>query len=226
MNQPGYSEDPTIKVGILHSLVGPWAIGEIALKDAELMAIAEINQAGGVLGKRIEPVIEDGASEPAIFAEKVTKLVQQDQVATIFGCWTSTVRKYILPTLEEFNTLLWYPVQYEGLECSKNIFYTGACPNQQVEPAVNWLLENKGNRFYLVGSDIVFSHTCHKIIKAKLRRFGGAVLGEEYIPIGVQSFEATVQRIKRSQPDVVFSTVNSDSNLGFYPQYESSRHLG
>jgi two-component system, NtrC family, sensor kinase len=222
MNQPGYSEDATIKVGILHSLVGPWAIGEIALKDAELMAIAEINQAGGVLGKPIEPVIEDGASEPAIFAEKVRKLIQQDQVATIFGCWTSTVRKYILPTLEELNTLLWYPVQHEGLECSKNIFYTGACPNQQVEPAVNWLLENKGNRFYLVGSDIVFSHTCHKIIKAKLRRIGGTVLGEEYIPIGVQSFEATVQRIKRSQPDVVFSTVNSDSNLGFYPQYKAA----
>jgi len=222
MNQPGYSEDATIKVGILHSLVGPWAIGEIALKDAELMAIAEINQTGGILGKQIEPVIEDGASEPAIFAEKVKKLVQQDQVVAIFGCWTSTVRKYILPTLEALNALLWYPVQYEGLECSKNIFYTGACPNQQVEPAVNWLLENKGNRFYLVGSDIVFSHTCHKIIKAKLRRMGGTVLGEEYIPIGVQSFEATVQRIRRSQPDVVFSTVNSDSNLGFYPQYKAA----
>ncbi|HIK18043.1 MAG TPA: urea ABC transporter substrate-binding protein [Leptolyngbyaceae cyanobacterium M33_DOE_097] len=222
MNQPAYSEDATIKVGILHSLVGPWAIGEIALKDAELMAIAEINQTGGILGKLIEPIIEDGASEPAIFAEKVKKLVQQDQVAAIFGCWTSTVRRYILPILEELNTLLWYPVQYEGLECSKNIFYTGACPNQQVEPAVDWLLENKGNRFYLVGSDIVFSHTCHKIIKAKLRQVGGTVLGEEYIPIGVQSFEATVQRIRRSQPDVVFSTVNSDSNLGFYPQYKAA----
>ena len=216
------TKDSTVRVGILHSLVGPWAIGEIALKDAELMAIAEINQAGGILDKQVKPVVEDGASEPTIFARKVKKLVQQDQVAAIFGCWTSTVRKYILPTLEELNTLLWYPVQYEGLECSKNIFYTGACPNQQVEPAVNWLLENKGKRFYLVGSDIVFSHTCHKIIKAKLRRVGGTVLGEEYIPIGVQSFEETVRRIQRSQPDVVFSTVNSDSNLGFYPQYKAA----
>jgi two-component system NtrC family sensor kinase len=216
------TKDLTVRVGILHSLVGPWAIGEIALKDAELMAIAEINQAGGILDQQLEPVVEDGASEPTIFADKVKKLVQQDRVAAIFGCWTSTVRKYILPTLEELNTLLWYPVQYEGLECSKNIFYTGACPNQQVEPAVNWLLENKGKRFYLVGSDIVFSHICHKIIKAKLRRVGGTVLGEEYIPIGVQSFEDTVRRIQRSQPDVVFSTVNSDSNLGFYPQFKAA----
>ncbi|MBW4690734.1 MAG: transporter substrate-binding protein [Lyngbya sp. HA4199-MV5] len=216
------SPEATVKVGLLHSLEGPWAIGEIALKDAELMAIAEINQAGGVLGKLIEPVVEDGASEPAIFEAKARKLIQTDRVATIFGCWASTVRKTLLPRLEQLNALLWYPVQYEGLECSKNIFYTGVCANQQIEPAVRWLLEHKGNRFYLVGSDIVFSRTCNKIIKAKLRRIGGEVLGENYVPVGGMRFEAIVAQIKQAKPDVVFSTVNSDSNLGFYQQYRDA----
>ncbi|MBD3885681.1 transporter substrate-binding protein [Phormidium tenue FACHB-886] len=216
------SPERPIKVGILHSLAGAWAIGEVALKDAELLAIAEINQAGGVLGRAIEPIVEDGASDLTIFKAKTRKLILEDQVATIFGCWFSTVRKSVLPILEQFNALLWYPVQYEGLECSKNIFYTGVCPNQQIEPAVEWLLKHRGNRFYLVGSDIVFSRTAHKIIKAKLKRQGGIVLGEDYIAVGDQSFKATIARIKQTQPDVVFSTVNTDSNLGFYSQYKEA----
>nr|WP_242042384.1 transporter substrate-binding protein [Leptolyngbya sp. FACHB-541] len=212
----------TVKVGILHSLAGPWAIGEIALKDAEMMAITEINQSGGVLGKQIEPIVADGASEPVIFEQQTRKLIEQDQVVTIFGCWTSTVRKFIVPTLERLNALLWYPVQYEGLECSKSIFYTAVCPNQQIEPAVQWLLQNKGKRFYLVGSDIVFSRTASKIIRARLKQQGGTVLGEDYVPVGGMDFRQIIANIKRTKPDVVFSTVNTDSNLGFYPQYREA----
>lgn len=212
----------TVKVGILHSLAGPWAIGEIALKDAEMMAIAEINQSGGVLGRQIDPIVADGASEPVIFEQQARKLIEQDQVATLFGCWTSTVRKFIVPTLERLNALLWYPVQYEGLECSKSIFYTAVCPNQQIEPAVQWLLQNKGKRFYLVGSDIVFSRTASKIIRARLKQQGGTVLGEDYVPVGGRDFRQIIDNIKQTRPDVVFSTVNSDSNLGFYPQYQEA----
>ena len=152
-NQSVIRSGAAIRVGILHSLSGTMAISEASLKDAELMAIAEINQVGGVLGHQIKPVIEDGASKSATFALKARKLIEQDQVATIFGGWTSASRKAVLPILEELNALMWYPVEYEGLECSRHIFYTGICPNQQVGPAVDWLLAHKGKRFYLIGSD-------------------------------------------------------------------------
>jgi len=166
-NKPGTdtSAEDTIKVGILHSLSGTMAISEVSLKDAELMAIEEINQAGGLLGKKIEPVIEDGASDWPTFAEKAKKLLQNDKVATVFGCWTSASRKAVLPVFEENNGLLWYPVQYEGMESSPNIFYTGAAPNQQIVPAVEWLLENKGKRFFLLGSDYVFPEPQTKLSK-------------------------------------------------------------
>ncbi|NEP56481.1 MAG: urea ABC transporter substrate-binding protein [Symploca sp. SIO2G7] len=210
----------TVKVGILHSLRGTMAISEVPLKDAELMAIAEINQAGGVLGKFIEPVIEDGASNPNLFESKARKLIQQDQVVTIFGSWTSACRKAVLPVLEKLNAQLWYPLQYEGLESSKHIFYTGSCPNQQVEPAVSWLLQNQGQRFYLLGSDYVFPRTVNKIIKAQLKQQGGIVVGEDYLPLGTQDFRAIITKIKQQAPDVVFSTINGDSNLAFYRQYQ------
>ncbi|NER94639.1 MAG: urea ABC transporter substrate-binding protein [Symploca sp. SIO1B1] len=212
----------TIPVGILHSLSGTMAISEKSLKDAELMAIAEINAAGGILGKTIEPIIEDGESEPTTFALKTRKLIEQDQVATIFGGWTSACRKALLPVLEELNTLLWYPVEYEGLECSPNIFYSGTCPNQQVEPAVDWLLQNKGASFYLIGSDYVFPRTANKLIKAQLRRQGGKLVGEEYALLGSTEFQEAIQRIKSAKPDVVFSTLNGDSNLAFYQQYQAA----
>jgi len=214
--------DSTIPVGILHSLSGTMAISEESLKDAELMAIAEINAAGGILGKTIKPVIEDGASEPTTFALKTRKLIQQDKVATIFGGWTSACRKAVLPVLEELKTLLWYPVEYEGLECSPYVFYTGTCPNQQVEPAVNWLLQNKGKNFYLLGSDYVFPRTANKLIKAQLKRQGGRLVGEEYAFLGTTEFEEAIQRIKTARPDVVFSTLNGDSNLAFYQQYQAA----
>jgi urea transport system substrate-binding protein len=163
---PAASSGNTIKVGILHSLSGTMSISEKSVVDAEQLAIEEINKAGGVLGKQIEAIVEDGNSDWPTFAEKAKKLIDQDKVVTVFGCWTSASRKAVLPVFEEKNHMLWYPVQYEGQECSKNIFYTGAAPNQQIEPAVDWLLENKGKKFFLVGSDYVFPRT------ARLHSFG------------------------------------------------------
>ena len=216
------SEESTIPVGILHSLSGTMAISEQSLKDAELMAIAEINASGGILGKIVEPIVEDPGSEPVQFAIKARKLIEKDKVATVFGCWTSASRKAVLPVFETLNILLWYPLQYEGLESSPNIFYTGLCPNQQVEPAVKWLLENKGNKFYLLGSDYVFPRTVNKIIKAKLKQQGGILLGEEYISLGEKDFKLTIENIKKCSPDVVFSSINGDSNLAFYQQYQEA----
>jgi len=221
-NQSVIRSGAAIRVGILHSLSGTMAISEASLKDAELMAIAEINQAGGVLGHQIEPVIEDGASQSATFAIKARKLIEQDQVATIFGGWTSASRKAVLPILEELNALMWYPVEYEGLECSRHIFYTGICPNQQVGPAVDWLLEHKGKRFYLIGSDYVFPRTANKLIKAQLKQQGGSLAGEEYVPLGMTDFGELIDRIKEAKPDVVFNTLNGDSNLAFYQQYQEA----
>ncbi len=198
------------------------AISEAPLIEAELMAIAEINQTGGVLGQLIKPVIEDGASDSAVFEAKARKLIQQDRVTTVFGCWNSASRKAIKPVFEDLNALLWYPLQYEGLERSKNIFYTGSCPNQQVEPAVTWLLQNKGTRFFLLGSDYVFPHTVHKLIKAQLKQQGGTVVGQEHVPLGAKDFAEIITIIKQARPDVVFNTLNGDSNLAFYHQYKDS----
>lgn len=221
-SQSFVNPNSTVRVGILHSLSGTMAISEASLKDAELMAIAQINAAGGVLGRRIEAVIEDGASDPATFALKARKLLEQDKVVTIFGGWTSACRKAVLPVLEELNALLWYPVEYEGLECSRHIFYTGICPNQQVGPAVDWLLQNIGNRFYLLGSDYVFPRAANKIIKAQLKRKGGLLAGEEYVPLGATEFGDAIARIKLAKPDVVFNTLNGGSNLAFYQQYHDA----
>ncbi|MFZ5596875.1 MAG: urea ABC transporter substrate-binding protein [Bacillota bacterium] len=208
----------TVKVGILHSLSGTMAISEVSLRDAELMAIDEINASGGVLGKKIEPVIEDGASDWPTFAEKTKKLLQRDKVATIFGCWTSASRKAVLPVVEGNNGLLWYPVQYEGLEASPNIFYTGAAPNQQITPAVSWLLKNGKKKFYLLGSDYVFPRTANKIIKAQLAAEGGTLVGEEYTPLGHTDYSTIINKIKAAKPDVVFNTLNGDSNVAFFKQ--------
>jgi urea transport system substrate-binding protein len=196
------------------------AISEAPLVDAALMAIAEINQIGGVLGQCIEPVIEDAASDPALFATKARTLIEQERVATLFGCWTSASRKAVLPVLEELNTLLWYPVSYEGLECSRNIFYIGSCPNQQVEPAVTWLMQNRGKRFYLLGGNYVFSRATNPIIKAQVKQQEGIVVGEEYVSLGQTDFTDSIQRIQQAQPDVVFNTLHGDSNIAFYHQYQ------
>lgn len=208
----------TIQVGILHSLTGTMAISEKSVVDAEQLAIAEINAAGGVLGKQIEPIIEDGASDWPTFAAKARKLIAQDRVVTVFGCWTSASRKAVLPIFEETNHLLWYPVQYEGQECSQNIFYTGAAPNQQIEPAVDWLLKNKGKKFFLVGSDYIFPQTANQIIKAQLAVAGGKTVGEEYLLLGSTEVTSIIDQIKVALPDggVIFNSLNGDSNVAFF----------
>ncbi|OZT13852.1 urea ABC transporter substrate-binding protein [Priestia aryabhattai] len=208
----------TVRVGVLHSLSGTMSISEVSLRDAELMAIDEINASGGVLGKKIEPVIEDGASDWPTFAEKAKKLLQKDQVAAIFGGWTSASRKAMLPVVEQNNGLLWYPVQYEGMESSSNIFYTGATTNQQIVPAVTWLLENKGKKVFLIGSDYVFPRTANKVIKAQLKAEGGTLAGEEYTPLGHTDYSTLISKIKDAKPDVIFNTLNGDSNVAFFKQ--------
>ncbi|MEB3164672.1 MAG: urea ABC transporter substrate-binding protein [Prochlorothrix sp.] len=214
----------TIKVGLLHSLSGTMAISETTVVDAEELAIAEINAAGGLLGKQIEIVKEDGASDWPTFAEKATKLIDQDQVSVVFGCWTSASRKAVLPVFESKDHMLWYPVQYEGQECSKNIFYTGAAPNQQIEPAVSWLLENKGKQFFLVGSDYVFPRTANTIIKEQLKALGGETVGEDYLPLGNTEVLPIISRIKSQLPDggVIFNSLNGDSNVAFFKQLKGA----
>ncbi len=214
----------TIKVGILHSLSGTMAISETTVVDAEMLAIKEINEAGGVLGKQIEPIKEDGASDWPTFAEKAAKLIDQDEVVTVFGCWTSASRKAVLDVFESKNHMLWYPVQYEGQECSKNIFYTGAAPNQQIEPAVDWLLENKGQQFFLVGSDYVFPRTANTIIKEQLKAKGGEMVGEDYLPLGNTEVTPIITRIRQALPDggVIFNSLNGDSNVAFFKQMQGA----
>ncbi|WP_026103431.1 urea ABC transporter substrate-binding protein [Pseudanabaena sp. PCC 6802] len=214
----------TIKVGILHSLSGTMSISEKSVVDAEQLAIKEINAKGGVLGKQIEAIVEDGASNWDTFKEKATKLIEQDKVATVFGCWTSASRKNVLPVFESKNHMLWYPVQYEGQECSKNIFYTGAAPNQQIEPSVDWLLEKKGKEFFLVGSNYVFPRTANNIIKAQLAAKGGKVVGEDYLELGSTEVTPIITKIKTALPNggVIYNTLNGDSNVAFFKQLQGA----
>ena len=214
----------TIKVGILHSLSGTMAISETTVVEAEQLAIKEINAAGGVLGKQIEAVVEDGGSDWPTFNEKAIKLIDQDEVVTVFGCWTSASRKAVKDTFETKNHQLWYPVQYEGQECSKNIFYTGAAPNQQIEPAVDWLLENKGTEFFLVGSDYVFPRTANTIIKAQLEAKGGTTVGEDYLPLGNSEVTPIISKIKAALPNggVIFNSLNGDSNVALFKQMQAA----
>ena len=212
----------TIKVGILHSLSGTMAISETSVRDAEVLAINEINAVGGVLGKQLVPVIEDGASSNATFSEKATKLLDSDGVACVFGCWTSASRKAVLPVFESKNGLLWYPVQYEGMESSKNIFYVGAAPNQQIVPAVDYLAQNYGPRIFLVGSDYVFPRTANSVIKAQAAAKGYEIVGETYTPMGHTDYATIINKIRAAKPDFVFNTLNGDSNVSFFKQLKDS----
>ncbi len=216
----------TIKVGILHSLSGTMAISETVLKDVTLMAIDEINAKGGVLGKKLEPVVVDPASNWPLFAEKARQLLTQDKVAVVFGCWTSVSRKSVLPVFEELNGLLFYPVQYEGEELSKNVFYTGAAPNQQAIPAVEYLLSKEGGgakRFVLLGTDYVYPRTTNKILRAFLHSKGIADkdIDEKYTPFGHADYQTIVADIKKFSAGgktAVVSTINGDSNVPFYKE--------
>ena len=219
---PDAAGGETIKVGVLHSLSGTMSISETAVKDATLLAIEEINAAGGVLGKQLEPVIEDGASDWPTFAEKARKLIQSDEVVVVFGGWTSASRKAMLPVFESNNGLLFYPVQYEGLETSPNIFYTGATTNQQIVPAVEYLLEQGNTKFYLLGSDYVFPRTSNLIINKQLTAAGLEAVGEEYTPLGHTEYSTVIAKIKSADPDVVFNTLNGDSNVAFFKQLKDA----
>lgn len=217
--QPG---DEPIKVGVLHSLSGTMAISEVSVRDAELLAIEEINAAGGVLGRQLDPVVEDGASDWPTFAEKAQKLLSADGVATVFGGWTSASRKAMLPVFEGSGGLLWYPVQYEGLEASPNIFYTGATTNQQIVPALDYLVEQGHTRLFLVGSDYVFPRTANLIIRAYTDAHDVEVVGEEYTPLGHTEYATVLNKIEAADPDAVFNTLNGDSNVAFFKQFRDA----
>ncbi|MBF0610088.1 MAG: urea ABC transporter substrate-binding protein [Magnetococcales bacterium] len=217
----------TIKVGILHSLSGTMAISETALKETALMTIEEINSQGGVLGKKLEPVVVDPASNWPLFAEKSRQLLAQDKVAVVFGCWTSVSRKSVLPVFKELNGLLFYPVQYEGEELEKNVFYTGAAPNQQAIPAVEYLMSEDGGgatRFVLLGTDYVYPRTTNKILRAFLNAKGitDADIMEEYTPFGHADYQTIIAKIKKfaaeGKKTAVISTINGDSNVPFYKE--------
>ena len=222
---PAHAAD-TIKVGVLHSLSGTMAISETVLKDTVLMTIDEINAKGGVLGKKLEPVVVDIASNWPLAAEKAKQLVSQDKVAVTFGCWTSSCRKSVLPVYEEANSLLYYPVQYEGEELSKNVFYTGAAPNQQAIPAVDYLMSKAGGgakRWVLLGTDYVYPRTTNKILRAYLKSKGVADkdIDEKYTPFGHADYQTIVADIKKFSAGgktAVVSTINGDSNVPFYKE--------
>ena len=209
-------ESKVVKVGLLHSLTGTMAISEIPLRDSELLAIKEINEAGGVLGKQIKAVEEDGESDPSVFALKARKLLEQDKVETVFGCWTSSSRQAVKPVFEELYGLLWYPLQYEGLEACPNIMYMGASPNQQVVPAIDYCAESFGKKMYLLGSDYIFPKTANSIIKAQLANLNAQCVGEQYVPMGHAEFSEIVKEIINQKPDVIINTLNGDSNIAFF----------
>src|SRR5262247_4569780 len=216
----------TVKVGVLHSLSGTMAISETVLKDVALMTFEEINAKGGVMGMKIEPVVVDPASNWPLFAEKARQLITQDKVAVTFGCWTSVSRKSVLPVYEELNSLLFYPVQYEGEEISRNVFYTGAAPNQQAIPAVEYLMSKDGGaakRWVLLGTDYVYPRTTNKILRAFLKSKGVAEkdIEEIYTPFGHSDYQTIVANIKKFSAGgktAVVSTINGDSNVPFYKE--------
>ena len=221
-----YAAD-TIKVGILHSLSGTMAISETALKETALMTIAEINKSGGVMGKKLEPVVVDPASNWPLFAEKARQLLTKDKVDVVFGCWTSVSRKSVLPVFKELNGLLFYPVQYEGEELEKNVFYTGAAPNQQAIPAVEYLMSKDGGeakRFVLLGTDYVYPRTTNKILRAFLHSKGvkDEDIMEDYTPFGHSDYQTIIAKIKKFSAEgkktAVVSTINGDSNVPFYKE--------
>lgn len=214
---------PPIKVGVLHSLTGTMAISERSVVDASLLAIEEINESGGLLGRTIEAVVADGGSDPPTFAREAERLIVTEEVSVVFGCWTSASRKVVKPLFEEHDHLLVYPVQYEGLEQSPNIIYTGAAPNQQIIPAVKWTAENLGMKFFLVGSDYVFPRAANAIIRDQVGALGAEIVGEEYILLGSGDVSAIVQHIVETQPDVILNTLNGDSNVAFF---EALRRAG
>jgi urea transport system substrate-binding protein len=209
----------TVKLGFLNSTSGVMAISEQTVRDSLMLAAGEINAAGGIMGKQIKFIEEDGQSEPTVFAEKVGKLLTSDKVAAVFGGWTSASRKAMLPVVEGNKGLLFYPVQYEGLEASKNIYYTGATTNQQIIPAMDFLKTKGVKTLFLAGSDYVFPRTANKIIKQYAKQLGISIVGEEYVPLDSDNWTTQVAKIAAAKPDFVFNTINGSSNVGFIKAY-------
>lgn len=214
----GSIQDNTIKVGILHSLTGTMAISEKSVVDATLLAIEQIQAQNGLLGREIEVLVVDGRSDLLTFAKEAERLIVEEGVSVIFGCWTSACRKIVKPIVEKHGNLLFYPVQYEGIEVSPNIVYTGATPNQQIIPAVKWSFDNLGKRFFLVGSDYVFPRTANRIIRDLALILGAEIVGEEYQPLGSREFKGIIQKIAKSNPDLIINTINGDSNKRFFEE--------
>ena len=216
--------DDTVQVGILHSVTGTMAISETGSVEAEKLAIEQINAMGGVLGRQIEIIQEDGASDWPTFAEKARKLLVQDKVAAVFGCWTSASRKAVLPVFENENGMLYYPTFYEGLEQSKNVIYTGQEATQQILAGLDWIAEEKDAKtFYLVGSDYIWPRTSNKIARKHIESvLGGTVVGEEYYPLGNTNFGSLINKIRLKKPDVVYSSIVGGSNVAWWKQLKAA----
>ena len=211
-----------IKVGVLFSLTGTTGIIEESLNKATLLAIEEINEAGGINGMKIVPIVEDPASDPATFAAKARKLVVGDKCVSVFGSYTSASRKAVLPVFEKRNNLYWYPTLYEGRECSKNVVYTGAVPNQQQDEFIPWLVEKFGKKFYLIGSNYIYPKEENNYCKKLLDKLGAEVVNEEYVPLGHSEFSSVINKIQSTQPNVIFSTVVGDSVVALHRQYRAA----
>jgi urea transport system substrate-binding protein len=211
-----------IKVGVLFSITGTTAIIEESLNKATILAIEEINASGGINGMKIVPVVEDPASDPATFSEKARKLVVGDKCVSVFGSYTSASRKAVLPVFERQNNLYWYPTLYEGRECSKNVIYTGAVPNQQQDEFIPWLIKKFGTKFYLIGSNYIYPKEENNYCKKLLQKYGGEVVNEEYVPLGHSEFSSVINKFRSTQPNVIFSTVVGDSVVALHRQYRAA----
>lgn len=215
--------DDKVTVGILHSVTGTMAISETGSVQAEKLAIEQINASGGVLGRQIEYIQEDGASDWPTFAEKAKKLLVQDKVASVMGCWTSASRKAVLPVFEQYNGMLYYPTFYEGLEQSPNVIYTGQEATQQIIAGIDWVTETKGaKKFFLLGSDYIWPRTSNKIARKHIEKLGHQVVGEEYYPLGHTQFNSVINKIKLKKPDVIYAIVVGGSNVAFYKQLKAA----
>lgn len=211
-------ENPSnvIRIGILHSQTGTMATSEQPVINATLLAIEQINAHGGLLGKQLQPIIADGKSDETTFAIEAARLITDEHVDVLFGCWTSASRKAVKPVVESLDHLLFYPLQNEGLEQSDHIIYTGATPNQQIFPAVSWAIRTFGKRVYLIGSDFVFPHVANWLINKQLKLMNATVVGESYVRLGSNDLTQVVADIKKQRPDIIFNTINGDSNIAFF----------
>lgn len=215
--------DDSVTVGILHSVTGTMAISETGSVQAEKLAIEQINAMGGVLGRQIKYIQEDGASDWPTFAEKAKKLLVNDDVAAVFGCWTSASRKAVLPVFEQYNGMLYYPTFYEGLEQSPNVIYTGQEATQQIIAGIDWVVKEKGaKKFFLLGSDYIWPRTSNKIARKHIEKLGLKVVGEEYYPLGHTQFNSVINKIKLKKPDVIYAIVVGGSNVAFYKQLKAA----